>query len=325
MKALICPRHGAPGVLTIDERPTPVAEPNQIVVRVHAAGINFPDVLMIAGKYQFSPPLPFIPGKELAGVVIRVGTDVQGFKVGDRVCAQVSNGAFAQEAAVVVNFAVGRLPDSIDFTMGAAFPLAYTTGMHALTRGQLRRGETLLVLGAAGGVGLAAVQLGKLFGARVIACASSDEKLALCRAHGADETINYEREDLREAIKRITGGRGVDVAIDPVGGRYAEPVVRSMAWNGRYCVVGFAAGEIPKIALNLILLKGCALLGVAVASNARHDATEYGANFARLVDWIAAGDLKPVVTATYPMERTAQAILDSAERRIQGKAVVIFD
>ena len=323
MKALVCTQFGPPDALTITDCPAPSAGAKQIVVRVRAAGVNFPDVLMVQGKYQVTPPLPFTPGKEIAGIVTQIGAGVTAFKVGDRVCAQIPHGGFAEEALVAVNHLVTRIPDGIDFVRAAAFPLAYSTSFHALKRGQLKSGETLLVLGASGGVGIAAVQLGKIMGARVIACASSEEKLELCRLHGADATINYETSNLRDAIKQSTGGRGVDVVVDPVGDRYSEPAVRGMAWNGRYCVIGFAAGEIPKIPLNLVLLKGCSIVGVAVNSNARNDPTEYRENFAQLMEWIANGKLEPVVTATYPLARAADALADAMARRIQGKVVVI--
>src|SRR5687768_10210247 len=250
MKALVCTQLGSLDLLALDDLPLPPLGPRQVRIDVKAAAANFPDVLMVEGKYQFKPPLPFAPGCELAGIVIEAGTEAGDFKGGDRVLAIVPHGAFAEE--VVADIArVVPLPEGIDFEAAAAFLFTYGTSYHALKdRAQLKAGETLLVLGAAGGVGLAAVELGKKMGARVIAAASSAEKLEACRAQGADETIDYAREDLRERIKALTGGRGVDVAYDPVGGAYTEPALRSMAWRGRLLVVGFAAGDIPKIPLN---------------------------------------------------------------------------
>src|SRR6185436_2806424 len=262
MKAGLCKQYGPPDTLTFEELPSPRAGAGEVVVSVKAASVNFPDVLIIQNKYQFKPPLPFSPGSELAGVVKEVGAGVTNVKAGDKVIAFTTYGAFAEE----VKTEAGRLlplPEGMDFASGAAFLLTYGTSDHALRdRGALQAGETLLVLGAAGGVGLAAIEIGKALGARVIACASSDDKLAVCRAHGADDTINYAAEDLRERIKALTGGRGADVIYDPVGGPYTEPALRSIAWRGRLLVVGFAAGEIPKIPLNLTLLKGCSIVGV---------------------------------------------------------------
>src|SRR3954467_14914320 len=262
MKAVLCKQYGPPDTLTFEELPSPKAGAGEVVVAVKAASVNFPDVLIIQNKYQFKPPLPFSPGSELAGVVKEVGAGVTNVKAGDKVIAFTTYGAFAEE----VKTEAGRLlplPEGMDFASGAAFLLTYGTSDHALRdRGALKAGETLLVLGAAGGVGLAAIEIGKILGARVIACASTEEKLAVCRAHGADETINYAAEDLRERIKALTDARGADVVYDPVGGPYTELALRSIAWRGRLLVVGFAPGEIPKIPLNLTLLKGCAIVGV---------------------------------------------------------------
>jgi NADPH2:quinone reductase len=325
MKAIVCSRIGPPESLTVEDLPSPVPAAGEILVGVKAAGVNFPDALVIQGKYQHSQSLPFTPGKEVAGVVLGCGEGVTGYQPGDRVCAYLSHGAFASEITVKADYAVAHLPAGVDFVEAAAFPLVYSTSMHVLAdRGQLQPGETLLVLGASGGVGIAAVQLGKLLGARVIACASSQEKLDFCRRHGADELINYEQEDLREAINRLTDKRGVDVVCDPVGGRYAEPAVRGMAWNGRYCVVGFAAGDIPKIPANLMLLKGCAVLGCAFGSFARRDSRPFSANLARMLAWMGEGRLKPVVTATYPLERTPAALRDMLDRKVTGKVVITF-
>lgn len=326
MKAIVCRQPGLPTTLAWEDVPSPRAGPGQIIVGVKAAGVNFADVLMVQGKYQLKPPVPFIPGMELAGVVTEVGPGITDYKTGDRVCAYLRHGgAFAQEVAVTVNHAVAHLPDNVDMVAAAAFPLTYGTSFHALKdRGQLKPGETVLVLGASGGVGIAAVQLAKIMGARVIACASTAEKLATCRRHGADEVINYETENLRDAIRRLTNDKGVDVVCDQVGGKHAEPALRSMAWNGRYCVVGFASGSIPQIPLNLVLLKGCSILGVAVGSNALRDPTDYRNHLLQMIEWIALETLKPVVTATYPLARTADALDDLMQRKVQGKAMIVI-
>src|SRR5690242_17761892 len=256
MKAVLCKQFGPPESLVVEELPSPKPGAGEVVVSVKAASLNFPDVLIIQNKYQFKPPLPFSPGSELAGVVKEVGADVRDVRSGDRVMAFTTYGAFAEEVKTEAARLL-PLPQAMDFVTGAAFVLTYATSDHALRdRGALQVGETLLVLGAAGGVGLAAVEIGKALGARVIACASSAEKLEVCRSHGADATINYAAEDLRERVKALSDGRGVDVVYDPVGGAYSEPAFRSLGWRGRHLVVGFAAGEIPKLPLNLPLLKG---------------------------------------------------------------------
>lgn len=326
MKAIVCREFGSPDVLALEHLPSPRPEQDQIIVSVRAAGVNFPDLLMVQGKYQRKLPFPFVPGMEVAGIVKEAGSAVSDFRPGDRVCAHVRmGGAFAEEIAVTVNYAVARLPANVDFVEAAAFPLAYGTACEALRdRARLEPGETVLVLGAAGGVGMAAVQLAKIMGARVIACASSDARLELCREHGADHLVNYHRQDVREAIRTLTNGEGVDVVCDQIGGQYTEPALRGMAVNGRYCVIGFASGSIPSIALNLVLLKGCSIVGVAIGMNAIRGRTEqYRSNLLQLIEWIASGRLKPVVTARYPLERAADALRDIAARRIQGKAVIV--
>src|SRR5215208_1532028 len=275
MKAVLCKQFGPPDSLLVEELPSPRAGPGEVVIAVKAASLNFPDVLIIQNKYQFKPPLPFSPGSELAGVVKEVGSGVQGVRPGDKVIAFTTYGAFAEEVKTEASRLV-PLPPGMSFTEGAAFLLTYATTDHALRdRGALAAGETLLVLGAAGGVGLAAIEIGKVLGARVIACASSEDKLAVCRSHGADATINYVTEDLRERIKALSDGKGVDVVYDPVGGPYTEPAFRSLAWRGRLLVVGFAAGEIPKLPLNLALLKGAAVVGVFWGDFTRREPTEF--------------------------------------------------
>src|SRR6266699_3597758 len=293
VKAVLCKQYGPPETLVVEELPSPRAGPGEAVVSVKAASVNFPDVLIIQNKYQFKPPLPFSPGSELAGVVKEVGVGVSSVRPGDKVMAFTTYGAFAEE----VKTEAARLlaiPDGMDFNSAAAFVLTYGTSDHALRdRGALRAGDTLLVLGAAGGVGLAAIEIGKALGARVVACASSDEKLAVCREHGADATINYSTEDLRERIKALTDGKGADVIYDPVGGPYTEPALRSIAWRGRLLVVGFAAGEIPKIPLNLTLLKGCSIVGVFWGDWARREPAHFAEAMTRLERWYADGKLKP--------------------------------
>src|SRR5687767_11586264 len=260
MKAVLCKQFGPPDSLVVEEVASPKVGIGEVVIAVKAASLNFPDVLIIQNKYQFKPPLPFSPGSELAGVVKEIGSGVQGWRPGDKVIAFTTYGAFAEEVKTEASRLV-RLPENMDFVTGAAFLLTYGTSEHALCdRGDLRAGETLLVLGAAGGVGLAAIEIGKALGARVIAAASTDEKLAVCKEHGADDTINYTTQDLREAIKAATGGKGPDVIYDPVGGVYAEAAFRSIAWRGRYLVIGFANGEIPKLPFNLMLLKGASVV-----------------------------------------------------------------
>jgi NADPH2:quinone reductase len=297
--------------------------PKQVVVQVKACGVNFPDTLIIQGKYQFKPPFPFSPGGEVAGTILRVGPEVAGFKEGDRVIASIGNGGFAEEALASADRLI-PIPEGMDFVTASAFLMTYGTSLHALAdRGHLKKGETLLVLGAAGGVGIAAIEIGKALGARVIAAASTEDKLALCREHGADETINYATEDMRERIKALTGGRGIDVCYDPVGGPYSEPAIRSMAWEGRFLVVGFAAGEIPKIPLNLALLKSCDIVGVFWGAFLQRDQKRTKAHLAELVQLYRDGKLKPPVTATYPLARAPEALVEFMERRVKGKLVVV--
>lgn len=325
MKAYICRRLGLPAEHRVEEIPSPTAGPDQVVISVKAAGVNFPDTLMVQGKYQHTPPLPFISGHEVSGVIKEVGKGVTGYRVGDRVVAFVRHGgfgAFCEETVIKADHFLSAIPANVDHVSASATPLAYGTAFHSLRKARLQSGETALVLGASGGVGLAAVQIAKLLGARVIACASSEEKLALCRQHGADELVNYEKADLRASIRSLTGDCGLDVAIDPVGDRFSEPVIRGMAWGGRFCIVGFAGGQIPRIALNLVLLKGCELIGIGVGVNADRDATEYVANQGRMLNWMAEGRLTPVVSATYPLEQTATALEDIMKRRVQGKVVI---
>ena len=322
MKAVLCKAYGPPDSLVVEDIPSPVAGPGEVVVSVKTASVNFPDVLIIQNKYQVKPPLPFSPGSELAGVVKSVGDGVTRWKPGDPVMAITGYGAFAEDVKVDVNRLL-PIPTGMDFVSAAAFGLTYATSEHALCdRGDLKAGETLLVLGASGGVGIAAIEIGKVLGARVIACASTDDKLAVCREHGADDTINYATEDLRERIKAITGGKGADVVYDPVGGTYTELALRSIAWRGRLLVVGFAAGDIPKIPLNLTLLKGCAIIGVFWGEFTRREPDRFLAAMDKLGRWFAEGKLRPHVSKTLPLERAADALELMAGRNVKGKVVL---
>ena len=322
MKAVVCKAWGMPDTLVVEELPDLEPGAGQVALDVMAAGVNFPDVLIIQGKYQFKPELPFTPGNELSGVVRAVGAGVSNVKVGDKVIAFTSQGAFAQQIVVPVQ-AVMPMPPGMDFDTAAAITLTYGTSHHAVVdRAALKAGETMLVLGAAGGVGLAAIEIGKALGARVIAAASSDEKLAVCRAHGADATVNYSTEDLREAIKAATDGKGPDVSYDPVGGIYAEPAFRSIGWRGRYLVVGFANGEIPKLPLNLTLLKGASLMGVFWGEFAKREPKANMLAMRELLGWMAEGKIKPHISGRYALAETATALNDMAARKVTGKVVI---
>ncbi len=328
MRAVVCHAWGQPDTLSVETSPLPIPAAGEVLLRVHAAGVNFPDTLIIQGKYQFKPELPFTPGSEVAGEVLALGEGVQNVQVGDRVIAFLSTGGYATHA-VAQAAQVMPLPEGMDYEAAAAFTLASGTSYHALVdRAKLQAGETLLVLGAAGGVGLAAVQIGHRLGARVIAAASSDEKLALCRQEGADETINYATEDLRARLKELTGGKltkggGPDVIYDPVGGAYAEPAFRSIGWGGRYLVVGFAAGDIPALPLNLPLLKGASLVGVFWGEFARRDPRGNARNLSTMTDWIRDGQMRLHVSQTYPLEGAAQALKDLEGRKVTGKVVIV--
>lgn len=322
MKAVVCKQWGPPESLVIEDRPALAASAGKAVVRVKAASVKFSDTLLIQNKYQTQPELPFVPGGEVTGVITSLGPGVEGWKVGDRVSAQTTYGGFAEEVLADTE-RMTAIPEGIDFAAATGLSSTYATASYALIdRGQLRAGETLLVLGAAGGVGLAAVEVGKLLGAKVIACASSEEKLAVCRAQGADETINYDAEDMRARVKAITQGNGVDVVIDPVGGRYSEAALRDMAWGGRHLVIGFTAGDIPKIALNLPLIKGCSIVGVWIGAFAKREPQRHRENSARVWQWMAEGRIKPHIGARYPLERSADALNALAQRKAAGKVVL---
>jgi NADPH2:quinone reductase len=322
MKAVLCKAFGPAETLVLEESASPQVKMNEILLEVHAAGVNFPDTLIIEGKYQFKPPFPFSPGGEAAGVVAAVGEQVNHVKVGERVMALTGWGSFAEQVAVA-GYNVMPIPAHMDFASAAAFGMTYGTSMHALKqRANLQPGETLLVLGASGGVGLAAVEIGKAMGARVIAAASSAEKLEVAKAAGADELINYSEQSLKDEVKRLTGGQGADVIYDPVGGDLFDQAIRAIAWNGRLLVVGFASGRIPELPVNLALLKGAAVVGVFWGSFAQRQPQDNLANFQQLFAWHAAGRLKPLVSQVFPLARTAEAINALGQRKAVGMVVV---
>ena len=318
MKAVRVHTFDGPAALKVDEVDEPKVGAGEVLVEVKAAGVNFPDVLLSRGKYQFKPPPPFSPGGEAAGIVKAVGAGVTSFAVGDRVATNMIYGAFA-ERIVVPELATVKLPDAVSVEVGAATLLTYLTDMHALVdRAALKAGETLLVLGAAGGVGIAAIQIGKMLGARVVAAASSPEKLAFCKENGADEVIDYGKEDLKERAKALSP----NVVFDPVGGSFAEPALRAIAWEGRYLVVGFAAGDIPKIPLNLVLLKGCQIVGVFWGQFAMREPEKNRAHAARVFDAVAKGELAPRVWKTLPFARAGEALELMEQRKVLGKIVL---
>jgi NADPH2:quinone reductase len=323
MKAIQCVEWGLPEHLRLVELPLPEPKAGEVRIRVEAAGVNFPDALIVQKKYQLQPPLPFTPGTEVAGTVDAVGADVKRLKPGDRVGAFVGLGGFAEFVCAPAAMTAPLLP-GISSETAAAFTLTYATSHHALfDRGQLKAGETLVVLGAGGGVGLAAVELGKIVGSRVIAVASSDEKLDAARAHGADDGINYGATDLREALKTATGGKGADVIYDPVGGKHTEAALRSLAWRGRLLVVGFADGEIPQIPANLLLIKGTSAIGVFWGEFAKREPQANQAMLTELFTWLAQGRLKPHVSRTYPLADTPRALEALLARKAVGKLVIV--
>lgn len=325
MRAVVCRQFGPPESLTLEEVADPVPRPGQVLVDVAASAVNFPDLLMIRDEYQFKPGLPFYPGGEVAGTVVQVAPEVTGVAVGDRVMALCGVGGFAEQIAVGAR-ACTPVPDGMDMATAGGFLQAYGTSYHTLVdRGRLVPGEVLLVLGAAGGVGLAAVEIGAALGAVVIAAASSPEKLAVCVEHGAALTIDYHQEDLRARLAELTGGLGPDVVYDPVGAELAEPAFRSIAWKGRYLVVGFAGGAIPRLPINLPLLKGADLVGVYWGAFTGRQPEDNRRNLEELAELWRLGRLQPVVSASYPLERAAEALQELGERRAVGKVVVIPD
>lgn len=322
MKALLCKTFGPPEDLVVENVADLTPSENDAIVRVHAAGVNFPDVLIIQNKYQFKPDLPFSAGGECAGVVESVGSNVKNVKPGDKVIAFTGWGAFAQQVRADSRALIPMPPD-LDFITGASFVLTYATSYHALKdRAALKAGETLLVLGASGGVGLAAIEIGKAIGAKVIAAASTAEKLAVCKEHGADELINYSSEDLRARLKDITGGKGVDVIYDPVGGDFTEAAFRSIAWRGRLLVIGFANGEIPKLPLNLALLKGASIVGVFWGDYTKREPMNNITDLRTLLGWLKEGKLRPHIAGQFPLERGAEAIRQLMDRKVSGKLVI---
>ncbi len=322
MRAVVCKAWGPPDTLSVEEVPDPTAGPGEVVIDVKSASLNFPDILIIQNQYQFKPTLPFTPGNEVGGVVSQVGEGVSEVEPGDRVLSMLGVGAFAEKAKCAAGSAV-KIPDSMSFDEAASLLLTYGTSHYALKdRAALQPGETLLVLGAAGGVGLSAVELGKVMGARVIAAASSDEKLAVCKEKGADELINYSREDLKDRVKELTSGLGAEVVYDPVGGELAEQALRATAWEGRFLVIGFAAG-IPKIPLNLVLLKSCQVVGVFWGAFTGRFPEQNRANTEDLLAWCDSGRIKPHVSARYPLDDVAKAMKDMEDRKVTGKVVLI--
>lgn len=322
MKALICKAWGLPETLVVEDIQDPVAGPGQVVIRVHAAGVNFPDVLIIQNKYQVTPALPFVPGSECAGVVESVGEGVERVRPGDRVIALTESGAFAEKVRAAADGLI-PLPEAVDFATGSAFLLTYGTAYHALTdRATLKEGEALLVLGASGGVGIAAIEVGKAVGARVIAAASSPQKRAICRDHGADEVIDYAAADLKKTLASLTSGKGVDVIFDPVGGPFSEAALRNCARRGRHLIIGFANGEIPRVPTNLALLKECSLVGVFWGRYVKSEPAAWAADLRTLFAWLRQGRLRPHVNKRYPLERGSEALAALLGRQVSGKVVI---
>lgn len=322
MKAILCKAFGLPGTLVVTETPPPKPEDGDVLISVRACGVNFPDVLIIQNKYQIKPPLPFSPGGEVSGEIVAIGEKVKHLKIGDRVVALCGWGGFAEQVAVNAK-RVFPIPPGMDFINASCTLYTYGTSYHALKdRASLQAGETLLVLGAAGGVGLAAVELGKVMGAKVIAAASSQDKLAVCREKGADFLIDYSKEDLKTRIKEITNEKGVNVVYDPVGGTLSEAALRSMGWKGRYLVVGFASGVIPQFPANLPLLKGCSIVGVFWGSFAEREPTQSLQNFGTLLSWINSGKIKQHIDKIYSLDEAPAALQDLMDRKVKGKAVI---
>ena len=324
MKAIVCEKYGPPSELIYKEVTLPPVGEKQVRIQIRACSLNFPDTLIIQGLYQFKPELPFTPGSDISGIVMEVGSKVRHLKVGDEVFGFTMTGGFAEEAIVDAK-AIFPKPPNMDFPIAASFLLAYGTSYHAIVdRAKLKEGETIVILGASGGVGLAAVEIAKQLGAKVIAAASSDEKLKLCKVHGADEIINYDREDLKQKIKELTDGKGADIIYDPVGGKYSESALRAIAWEGRFLVVGFAAGDIPKIPLNLPLLKGCQIMGVFWGSFAMKNPDQNMQNSLQLMNWYTEGKVNPHIHKIYKLEETPKALEEMMARKVQGKVVVVM-
>lgn len=322
MKAALCKSLDGPAGIVVEDIAEPRPGPGEVLIAVKAAALNFFDTLITRGKYQARPELPFSPAAEVAGIVAELGQGVSGVKIGERVAAYLGWGG-AREKVVAKADAVVAIPDGVSETIAAGIAVTYGTAIHGLKdRARLKAGETVAVLGAAGGAGLAAVEIAKLMGARVIAVASSADKLAVTRAHGADEAVNYASADLKEGLRALTGGRGVDVVYDCVGGESSEAALRAMAWQGRFLVVGFASGDIPKIPLNLLLLRGCDAVGVFWGEAVRRDPGANRANMRQVLDWIAAGELAPRIHGTYPLEKICDAMAVIDKREAVGKVVL---
>lgn len=325
MKAILCTHHGLPETLTYSDIDDPVLEEKEVLINVKACAVNFPDVLLIQNKYQFKPELPFSPGGEVSGIIEKTGAGVKHLKEGQRVLALCGWGGFAEKVKVTSD-RVFPIPPQMDYMTAASTLYTFGTAYHALKdRAKIQPGETLLVLGASGGVGLAAVELGKVMGATIIAAASTGEKLSVCKEKGADYLVNYEAEDLKEKIKELTGGKGVDVVLDVVGGKYAEPALRGMAWKGRYLVVGFAAGDIPKLPFNLALLKGCDIMGVFWGRFSTEEPKQNQQNIMDLVGMIQTGKISQYIHKVYSLEESPQALRDMMDRKVVGKAMVVIE
>lgn len=323
MRAVVCKSLGPPDNLVVEEQDDLTPKANEVCIKVHACGVNFPDTLIVEGKYQLRPEPPFIPGAEVAGEVLSVGEKVRHVRPGDRVTALVQVGGFADQACAAGE-AVMPIPNEMNYTQASAFPLVYGTVMHALRqRGALQAGETLLVLGAGGGVGLAAVQLGKMMGAKVIAAAGTQEKLSLAKHYGADEAINYSYGSFKDNVKKLTNGQGADVIFDPVGGDLGQECLSCINWRGRYLVIGFAAGDIPHIAANRLLLKGAAAVGVFWGAFVAREPKVNFENFEQLFEWFRESKLRPHISKTYPLEDAAQALADMRARRVTGKVALL--
>ncbi len=322
MKAILCSQYCGPDDLALADIPDPVAGPGEAVIAIKAAALNFFDLLMIQGKYQVKPPFPFSPSAEVAGVIESVGAGVTGLRAGDRVMASCGHNGAREKIALPETSIIG-IPDNLDFDRAAGIIIIYGTALHALEdRASPKPGETMAVLGAAGGTGLAACELGRLMGLKVIACASSEEKLEFAKAHGAELTLNYAREDLKEGLRKLTGGKGVNIVFDPVGGAYAEAALRALAWEGRFLVIGFASGEIPKMPLNLALLKSCDIRGVFWGAWTRVNAAKNRANLEKLVKWAAEGRITSHVDRSFPLAQTADALKVLAGRKAMGKVIL---
>ena len=322
MKALLCTHYGTPDDLELADIAEPVPKPGEVLVRIRAAALNFFDTLIIAGKYQHKPPFPFSPAAEFAGEIESVSAGVTGFAPGDRVLGNIGWGAAREKVAVAADQLVG-IPAGLDFDHAAGLTVTYGTTMYALKdRAKLKPGETMAVLGAAGGTGLSAVELGRLMGARVIACASSNDKLAFAREHGADDGVNYATSDLKEALRALPGGKGGDVVYDPIGGAQGEAALRGMDWGGRYLVIGFAAGDMPKLPLNLVLLRSYDVLGVYWGAWTQRDPQGHRANMTQILDWCVQGKLSPHVHAVYPLSEATTALKAIAARQVMGKAIL---